>query len=734
MALKPGPSVPIDPETCRDGRDLENGRDLEVQPLVQHFSYDPNSRWHRLKQAIIEPPKSTVSIYADIPFNHAEWKRHRNAAWRHRPQPILFMRVAGGFWWQLTYTFIVSLCVGIYHHRVKDVTAASSKLSVPFNLTTFALSLLLVFRTNSSYSRWWEARTVWGAVVNLSRNFARQSMLWLPPKLARVAVRWMMAAPYLLKCHLRFNASVRENVSHILMPKELDWVLGWTHRPNAAAHVLATAVTEGRLDTNREKLLMELVDTFIDCVGKCERIFKTPIPAAYTRHTSRYLMIYLTACPLVLWPSLGWWTLIAAVLIAFLLLGTENIGVQIEEPFRVLPLDDMCRGIEATLREMERQHSRLGQQFNSWAGDPAALSRTSSESSLDSFIDGPADGPSEPAALDRFHNIPPPARLAAAAQALLLRRPSLQSGAGTVTGSPSAAAAAAAVTSGSVDISGRFTTANSGELLAMQHQQHYLFPSGTPPPHGLGAGGGAGSNLISGLLHHVMHSLGGSGGGSASSGGAGAGAAAPSPNILRNRSGSAPAAAAVSFSDSAELNPEYIGSGDGAANHSHNHMRFPHHVHHRHRNLPQHPADVPSTALAVGTVVCTGPVVLSPSGSSRFARVSFERAAPRLSVDEGRVATATTPFARCSQQRQGELGQRHECREPPPAPSPSALRQEQQQPEQMNEGGVQDGAVHGRTSGGSGGENGKSGDGDGIVNGSGSAAVAQGDVVSERER
>ncbi|GIL84971.1 hypothetical protein Vretimale_9823 [Volvox reticuliferus] len=516
--------------------------------------------------------------------------------------------------------------------------------------------------------------------------------------------------------------------------QELDWVLGWTHRPNAAAHVLATAVTEGRLDTNREKLLMELVDTYIDCVGKCERIFKTPIPAAYTRHTSRYLMIYLTACPLVLWPSLGWWTLIAAVLITFLLLGTENIGVQIEEPFRVLPLDDMCRGIEATLREMERQHNRLGQQFDSWAVDPAGLSRASSESSLDSFIDGPADGPSEPAALDRFHHIPPPARLAAAAQALLLRRPSFQSGAGT----PSAAAATAATT-GSVDISGRFTTASSGELLAMQHQQHQhnLF---SMPAHGFGAGGGAGSSRISGLLHHVMHPLGG-GGGSASSGGAGA-ATGGAAGLFRNRSGSAPAAAAaaVGFSDSGELYPEYggSGSGEGLTNHSPHASHYPHHVHHRHRNLPQHPADVPSTALtaavatAVGPVAPPGPSVLSPSGSSRFARVSFERAPARRSDDEGRIGTAATPFARRSQQRQGELGQGHECREPPPAPAPPSLFQHPQ-PEQVKEEGARDDTLHIRTSGG-GGENGKSGDHGGPGDGSGSALPAQGDVVSERER
>lgn len=76
--------------------------------------------------------------------------------------------------------------------------------------------------------------------------------------------------------------------------------------------------------------------------GGCERIQKTPIPSAYTRHTSRFLMVYIMTSPLMLWPITHWATPAVVSIIAFLLLGTENIGVQIEEPFRVLPLDAIC--------------------------------------------------------------------------------------------------------------------------------------------------------------------------------------------------------------------------------------------------------------------------------------------------------------------------------------------------------------------------------------------------------
>jgi predicted membrane chloride channel (bestrophin family) len=69
---------------------------------------------------------------------------------------------------------------------------------------------------------------------------------------------------------------------------------------------------------------------FVDNLGGCERILRTPLPTAYTRHTSRFLLVYVTLAPALLWPVTGWGTPLLAAFIAFLLLGTENIGVQIE--------------------------------------------------------------------------------------------------------------------------------------------------------------------------------------------------------------------------------------------------------------------------------------------------------------------------------------------------------------------------------------------------------------------
>lgn len=76
-----------------------------------------------------------------------------------------------------------------------------------------------------------------------------------------------------------------------------------------------------------------------DLLGGCERILRTPIPVAYTRHTTRCLILWLTVMPYALWGDLGWGTVIAAPLISFLLAGINEIGIDVEEPFSLLPLE-----------------------------------------------------------------------------------------------------------------------------------------------------------------------------------------------------------------------------------------------------------------------------------------------------------------------------------------------------------------------------------------------------------
>lgn len=103
----------------------------------------------------------------------------------------------------------------------------------PFTLTSFALSLLLVFRTNSSYSRWWEARAQWGKVVNRSRDIVRMSLAYMDPDMAAVTVKWTKVFPIALKCHLRDDPTLKPKLARAgLTPRELDAVLAAKHHPN----------------------------------------------------------------------------------------------------------------------------------------------------------------------------------------------------------------------------------------------------------------------------------------------------------------------------------------------------------------------------------------------------------------------------------------------------------------------------------------------------------------------
>ncbi|KAL6750126.1 Bestrophin, RFP-TM, chloride channel-domain-containing protein [Haematococcus lacustris] len=308
-------------------------------------------------------PESAPKLYSDKAYDFNDWEWHKNAAWRHRMEPWTFFLVASGFVWQLAHVLIASIIVGLYHEMLVPLGAphANSQLTNAMGMVTGCLSLLLVFRTNSSYSRWWEARILWGSVVNLSRNYARQVMLWAPPErtsVARLGARWMAIAVHVMRAHLRQKhlGRVTQEASHLLTLDEFNWLAHWRSAPQGAAHVLAWSAANLGIDYQRERVLQDLIVTFINNLGACERILRTPMPTAYTRHTSRFLLVYITLAPAMLWPTTGWATPFCALLIGFLLLGTENIGVQIEEPFKVLPLDTICNTIENSIRDMELRH------------------------------------------------------------------------------------------------------------------------------------------------------------------------------------------------------------------------------------------------------------------------------------------------------------------------------------------------------------------------------------------
>merc|ERR1719183_954819 len=93
-------------------------------------------------------------------------------------------------------------------------------------------------------------------------------------------------------------------------------------------------------------------------VGACERILSTPIPVGYTIHTARFLFLWLLLLPLALEQQLGLGTVFGEVVLGFGLLGIEDIGIMLEEPFCVLPLEAMCNKIARESRGLQAANKK----------------------------------------------------------------------------------------------------------------------------------------------------------------------------------------------------------------------------------------------------------------------------------------------------------------------------------------------------------------------------------------
>ncbi|GAX75090.1 hypothetical protein CEUSTIGMA_g2534.t1 [Chlamydomonas eustigma] len=334
---------------------------LETVNIIQSSLKNEADKHHGPEFFVQSLLASHQKLFEDVVFDEARWDRHRNSWYRYRIEPSIALRVAYGFMWQILLVILASVLVGLYHMYLVPLglPPSSSSFNNVFIILTFALSLLLVFKTNSSFARWWEGRIIWGQIVNFARNYARMMLQWSAPDkghVAKAAVRWAAAAPHVLRGYIRqMKDEACKEAAHILLPVEIEYLSKWVNMPGGVASMLSLLISELELEPQQQTFLEDQVSLYVNMAGACERIYRTPIPAAYTRHTSRFLMIFLVSAPILMWQSALWATPVIMAIVAFLLLGTENIGVQIEEPFRVLPLGAICKTIENNLFEMEKQ-------------------------------------------------------------------------------------------------------------------------------------------------------------------------------------------------------------------------------------------------------------------------------------------------------------------------------------------------------------------------------------------
>ena len=232
-------------------------------------------------------------------------------------------------------------------------------------IPSIVLGLLLVFRTNTAYERFWEGRKCWGSMVNNVRNLARQ--IWVSvDEISPEDKKDKISALYLLiafavttKLHLR-GETVNSELEGLISSSRLIKLQTMNHPPLEVAFwigdYLQQQYNHNCLNSYQLTAIQELLNNLVDNLGACERILKTPMPLAYAIHLKQLLLLYCILLPFQLVESLGWFTGVITSLISFTLFGIEAIGLEIENPFGYdandLPLDKICHTMKRNIDDL----------------------------------------------------------------------------------------------------------------------------------------------------------------------------------------------------------------------------------------------------------------------------------------------------------------------------------------------------------------------------------------------
>lgn len=241
--------------------------------------------------------------------------------------------------------------------------------NLPLAIGGGAIGVLIGFRNNISYARWWEARTLWGRIVNHSRCLGRQVVAYGSPgdrpeardrirDTQRRIVYYQIAYANALRCQLR-GRDPRPELAPFLSEEEIDSLRG---EKNAAAEIqrrMASLIQDGRdrgwLDAIQLVLLDNGLTELANAQGGCERIKNTPMPRHYEYVIRFFIRVYCGLLPLGMVASLGLLTPIGSSLLGFGFLALESIGRDLEHPFdnsvHDVAMTSICRTIEINLKQ-----------------------------------------------------------------------------------------------------------------------------------------------------------------------------------------------------------------------------------------------------------------------------------------------------------------------------------------------------------------------------------------------
>lgn len=238
--------------------------------------------------------------------------------------------------------------------------------SLPLSMVGAALSIFLAFRTKSAYDRWWEARMLWGGLVNSSRTVARQALTLVTDDASHDLQLWQrrliqlqICYVHALRCHLRGQSPYAELRTR-LDPETLESLRSHSNVPAALllrmSELLRVACQRGWLDSFRWATIDKTLADLTDIQGGCERIKNTPLPKQYDYFPRTLVTFFCFLLPFGLVEGLGLLTPIASTSLSFIFMTLDRIGRDIETPFENsvhdTPMTALSRTIEINLRQL----------------------------------------------------------------------------------------------------------------------------------------------------------------------------------------------------------------------------------------------------------------------------------------------------------------------------------------------------------------------------------------------
>ncbi|MFO0895956.1 MAG: bestrophin family ion channel [Pirellulales bacterium] len=246
------------------------------------------------------------------------------------------------------YTTIVAWLLYRFEIELVDMAAEMTLLN------GLILGLLLVFRNNTAYDRWWEGRKLWGQLVNDSRNLSLKAMSVASPEERRQLARLLGGFANALRLHLRGPTKLAD------VPGFGQEAAKPIHVPLYLAGQVQALADEWRVSGRIEAALTPVFDVHIrglmDVCGACERIHTTPLAKSYVALLRHGIAIYAVAAPWFVAWDIGFWSIPVSALMFYYIFGVELLAEELEDPFGTGPddldLDRYCRTIENSVNQV----------------------------------------------------------------------------------------------------------------------------------------------------------------------------------------------------------------------------------------------------------------------------------------------------------------------------------------------------------------------------------------------